>query len=167
MLEKLYHLPMHTRWSVFAIAGLVFAGSFAVSARQTTTSTTSATSAQAQPERSSNPNGWTIPPEADMEKNPLADDTKALAEGKELFGKKCERCHGPGGKGDGKDADPDAMQDMDLTVARRASRNPDGIVFYKVWNGRKKPKMPAFRDELTKDEVWKIIAYVQTLRASQ
>ena len=32
---------------------------------------------------------------------------------------------------------------MDLTVARRAARNPDGVVFYKIWNGRQKPKMPA------------------------
>ena len=56
--------------------------------------------------------------------------------GKELFEKNCQKCHGPGGKGDGPDADPDQQQDMDLTVARRAARNPDGVVFYKIWNGR-------------------------------
>ena len=38
-------------------------------------------------------------------------------------------------------------------------------MFYKVWNGRKSPKMPAFKDELTKDQVWQIVAYAQTLRA--
>jgi mono/diheme cytochrome c family protein len=37
-------------------------------------------------------------------------------------------------------------------------------VFYKVLNGRKQPKMPAFKDELTKDQVWSVVAYVQTLR---
>ena len=97
----------------------------------------------------------------------MAGDAKAVAAGKELFGKNCKRCHGAGGTGDGPDADPDAMQDMDLTVARRAARNPDGVVFYKVWNGRKKPKMPAFKDELSKDEVWQIVSYTQTLRAKQ
>ena len=66
--------------------------------------------------------------------------------------------------GDGPDADPDAMDDMDLTVAKRAERNPDGVVFYKVMNGRRKPKMPAFKEELTKDQVWAVVAYVQTLR---
>lgn len=150
------------------MAGLIFVGGFAASARQATTSTTSTTTAtqQGQPARpAANPNGWTLPPEADQEKNPFAGDEKALAAGKELFEKNCKRCHGPGGKGDGPDADPDAMQDMDLTVARRANRNPDGIVFYKVWNGRKKPKMPAFKDELTKDQVWQIVRYAQTLRA--
>jgi mono/diheme cytochrome c family protein len=37
-------------------------------------------------------------------------------------------------------------------------------VFYKVWNGRKKPKMPAQKDELTKEQIWQIVSYVQTLR---
>ena len=133
------------------MAGLIFVGGFAASARQ------------APP----NPNGWVIPPQADQEKNPFAGDAKALAAGKELFAKNCKRCHGPGGLGDGPDADPDAMEDMDLTVAKRANRNPDGIVFYKVWNGRKKPKMPAFKDELSKDQVWQIVTFAQTLRKPQ
>jgi len=76
-------------------------------------------------------------------------------------------CHGPGGKGDGPDADPDQQQDMDLTVARRAARNPDGVVFYKVWNGRQKPKMPAQKNDLSKEQVWAVVKYVQTLRAKQ
>jgi len=145
---------MRTRWSVFAVAASLFTGSFAVSARPAS-----------QPPRPSNPNGWILPPEADQEKNPFAGDAKAIESGKELYKKTCERCHGPGGKGDGKDADPDHMQDMDLTVARRASRNPDGTVFYKVWNGRKSPKMPAQKDELTREQVWQIVAYTQTLRS--
>ena len=134
------------------MAGLIFVGGFAASARQATPP---------------NPNGWVIPPTADQEKNPFAGDDKAVAAGKELFNKNCKRCHGPGGLGDGPDADPDAMMDMDLTVARRANRNPDGIVFYKVWNGRKKPKMPAFKDELSKDQVWQIVSFTQTLRKKQ
>ena len=152
---------MRKRSSVLAVAGMIFVGGFAVSARQATTSTApTAQAGQARPTT-----GWTLPPTADDEKNPLAGDDKAVASGKELYAKTCRRCHGPGGKGDGPDADPDAMQDMDLTVARRAARNSDGIVFYKVWNGRAKPtKMPAQRDELTKDQVWQIVSYVQTLR---
>jgi mono/diheme cytochrome c family protein len=154
MLEKLYHLGMRTRSTLLAAAALVFACGLAVGARQ-------------QAPAQGNPNGWQIPPEADQEKNPFAGDAKALATGKELYSKNCQRCHGPGGKGDGPDADPDAMQDMDLTVARRAARNPDGIVFYKAWNGRKKPKMPAVKDTLTKEQLWQIVTYVQTLRSSQ
>ena len=107
--------------------------------------------------------GWTLPPDADDKKNPLSLDEKLLATGKAVFKDKCERCHGPGGLGDGPDADPDAS-DMDLTNGKRADRNSDGVVFYKVSNGRKKPKMPAFKEELTEQQVWSVVAYVQTLR---
>ena len=132
-----------------------------------TVAVTSTQARQGQPPAQPRAGGWTIPPDAGQEKNPVAGDANAIAAGKELFGKKCQRCHGPLGKGDGPDADPDYQEDMDLTVARRAARNPDGVIFYKVWNGRAKPKMPSFRDELTKDQVWQIVSYVQTLRAKQ
>ena len=151
---------MRNRSSVFAAAALIFVGSLAVSARQTTSTATTTTMPTALPR----PGGWMLPPTADEEKNPFAGDTNAAASGKELFGKTCQRCHGPGGKGDGPDADPDSMQDMDLTNPKRAARNSDGIVFYKIWNGRAKPKMPAQKDELTKDQVWQIVSYAQTLR---
>ena len=148
-----------------ATAAAVFAASFAVSARQATTSTQSTTSTTAAPQPAARPGGWTLPPNAADEKNPFAGDPKAIQAGKTLFAKHCERCHGPSGKGDGKDADPDNQQDMDLTVARRAARNPDGVVFYKAWNGRAKPKMPAVKDDMTKEQLWQIVSYVQTLRA--
>src|SRR6516225_3502439 len=122
-------------------------------------------SARASQDQAANPNGWTLPANANDEKNPFAGDAKAVAAGKELFLKNCKRCHGPGGLGDGPDADPDSAPDMDLTVAKRAARNPDGVVFYKIWNGRKKPKMPAFKNEgLTQDQAWQIVTFVQTLR---
>jgi len=144
---------MRSAWGVCVAMAVVYVMSFAF------------VSASAAQQPASNPNGWTIPPNAEAEKNPFAGDPKAVAAGKELFMKNCKRCHGPGGLGDGPDADPDSAQDMDLTVAKRAARNPDGVVFYKMWNGRKKPKMPSVRDEgLTKDQAWQIVSFVQTLR---
>jgi mono/diheme cytochrome c family protein len=108
--------------------------------------------------------GWTLPPDAETTKNPLTVDAKLLATGKSIFKEKCQKCHGASGKGDGPDADPDAQEDMDLTRADRAAKNPDGVMFYKVFNGRKKPKMPAQKDELTKDQIWSVVAYAKTLR---
>jgi mono/diheme cytochrome c family protein len=110
------------------------------------------------------PSGWTIPAEAVDEKNPLPVDEKLVAAGKALYKDKCERCHGAAGIGDGPDADPDYMAEMDLTNPKRAEHNPDGVVFYKMWNGRSKPRMPAVKTELTREQVWTIVAYVQTLR---
>jgi mono/diheme cytochrome c family protein len=116
------------------------------------------------PNQKAVPGGWELPPTADEEKNPLTVTPVVLNAGKALFKKTCERCHGPNGEGDGPDADPEHMAEMDLTNPKRADRNSDGVMFYKVWNGRKKPKMPAFKEELTKEQAWTVVAYAQTLR---
>jgi mono/diheme cytochrome c family protein len=112
----------------------------------------------------SSPSGWQLPADAAATKNPLTVDETVLASGKALFKDKCERCHGPAGLGDGEDADPDAQEDMDLTTPKRAARNPDGVVYYKVLNGRRRPKMPAFKEELTPEQIWTVVAYTQSLR---
>ena len=108
--------------------------------------------------------GWKIPPTAKEEKNPLTVDDTLLTAGKKLFAQKCQRCHGPDGKGDGPDADSDHADIMDLTNPKQTEANPDGVVFYKVWHGRQEPRMPAFEDQLTKDQAWTVVAYAQSLR---
>jgi mono/diheme cytochrome c family protein len=118
----------------------------------------------AQDQPAARPGGWTIPPGAAEEKSPAAATPQTLVAARALFQKNCQRCHGPKGVGDGPDADPDYMDDMDLTNPKRAGRNPDGVVFHKIWNGRKSPKMPAFKEELSREQVWALVAYVQTLR---
>ena len=108
--------------------------------------------------------GFNLPPDAADTKNPLTVDDKVLAAGKQVFSDKCQKCHGEKGLGDGPDADPDHAEEMNLTNPKRADRNPDGVVFYKVSNGRRSPKMPAFKEELSKDQIWSVVSYVQTLR---
>ena len=108
--------------------------------------------------------GWILPPDAEDTKNPHPVDVTLLATGKAIYKDKCQRCHGPGGLGDGPDADPDHQEDMDLTNPKRAARNNDGVVFYKVANGRRRPKMPAFKEELSEEQLWAVVAYTQTLR---
>ena len=45
-----------------------------------------------------------------------------------------------------------------------------GVLFYKVWNGHaiqlrvQVDDMPAFRDTLSKDEVWAVVEYLKVLR---
>jgi putative ABC transport system permease protein len=108
--------------------------------------------------------GWRIPATAATEKNPFPANDAVLAAGKKVFSARCVRCHGPAGKGDGPDADQDHKEMMDLTRADRAAANPDGVVFYKVWNGRESPRMPVFADQLSKEQAWAVVAYAQTLR---
>ena len=108
--------------------------------------------------------GWQLPPDAPDKKNPLTVDATVLADGKKLYADKCRKCHGPNGLGDGPDADPDHAEEMNLTNPKRAERNPDGVVFYKVSNGRRNPKMPPFKEELSENQIWTVVSYVQTLR---
>lgn len=133
----------------FVVAGLVAAGT---------------SRAEADAVGQSGPSGWQLPADAEDKKNPHPVDARLLAAGRAVFKDKCTRCHGPGGLGDGPDADPDARENMDLTDASRVESNPDGVVFYKVWNGRRRPKMPAFSAEISEEQAWAVVAYVQSLR---
>jgi mono/diheme cytochrome c family protein len=107
--------------------------------------------------------GWHIPESAAMEHNPVPLDAAVLARGQALYKAKCQRCHGADGAGRGPEADPNHPAG-DLTDRRVASRNPDGVMFYKIWNGRAKPKMPAMKTDVARTEVWTVIHYVKTLR---
>jgi mono/diheme cytochrome c family protein len=107
--------------------------------------------------------GWQIPDDAAAEHNPVLVDPTVLANGRALYKSKCQRCHGVNGKGDGPEADANHPP-SDLTDLLRASRNPDGVMFYKIWNGRTKPKMPAFKTDISRTEVWTVIHYVKSLR---
>jgi mono/diheme cytochrome c family protein len=122
-----------------------------------------ARTATTRTQRPARPDSWQIPPGAAEEKNPVEASQAVLAKGKQIYEAKCQRCHGPEGLGDGPDADPDHMPG-DLSDGSRAPQNPDGVMFYKIWNGRSKPKMPGFSSELSREEVWTLIHYVKTLR---
>ena len=109
--------------------------------------------------QSENAKGWQIPERAIDEKSPSAPTSDLLKNGRGLFKTRCQKCHGPEGKGNGPDGDKERPP-ADLT----ASRNLDGVMFYKVWNGRKNPTMPAFKSMMTKDEIWTVIEYAKSLR---
>jgi mono/diheme cytochrome c family protein len=105
---------------------------------------------------------WTIPDGAATEKNPLASTPAVLKKGESLFKSHCVTCHGPKGLGDGPDVDRQDRANRPANLVR----NPEGMVFYKIWNGRQDPKMPAFKSQMTTEEVWATVAYVLSLRPS-
>ena len=110
--------------------------------------------------------GWLIPEGGKTEKSPVTSAADAARRGKELFLSNCARCHGPEGKGNGHDSDHAA----DLTDDLRTELNTEGVLFYKVWNGHaiqlrtQVDDMPAFRDRLTRDQVWDLVEHLKVLR---
>src|SRR5262245_1135126 len=73
--------------------------------------------------------GWTIPPSAASEQNPQS-SPDALKKGESLYKSNCAGCHGPKGLGDGPDVDKKERRSKPANLVQ--SRNPEGIVFYKI-----------------------------------
>jgi mono/diheme cytochrome c family protein len=77
--------------------------------------------------------------------------------------------HGAQGKGDG----PGSDYASDLTDDLRTELNTEGVLFYKILNGRIKygkgptEDMPAFQGKLEKDQVWLLVEYLKVLRTSR
>jgi mono/diheme cytochrome c family protein len=105
---------------------------------------------------------WTIPDTAQTEKSLIASTPDVLKKGASLYRSNCIGCHGPNGLGDGPDVDKGDRKSRPANLTM--SRNPEGVVFYKVWNGRKDPDMPAFKSRMTRDEAWAVVRYVLSLR---
>ncbi|MFQ5889794.1 MAG: c-type cytochrome [Gemmatimonadota bacterium] len=86
--------------------------------------------------------------------NPYTGDEEAIAAGRKLFLKfNCYGCHGTqGGGGMGKP----------INDTRWAYGGDDASVLETIRNGRE-GGMPAFRDILTEDEIWKVMAFLRSL----
>ena len=106
--------------------------------------------------------GWTVPPAAKTEKSPLKPSADVVKRGRAIFTANCQRCHGPQAKGDGPDSSPQSPA-ADLTDEFRYELNPEGVLYYKIWNGHP-PDMPSFKSTLTKDEVWTLVEFLKVLR---
>jgi mono/diheme cytochrome c family protein len=92
--------------------------------------------------------------------NPLPLDALTLSEGRALYQTFCVVCHGPSGEGDGpltgKIPPPpsyrsDGVRDL-----------PEGRLFHVVTFGS--GRMPSYAAQLTREERWKVVRYVQTLQ---
>jgi len=104
---------------------------------------------------------WTIPADAADLKSPLTPSPAVLKKGASIFESRCRLCHGPEGRGNGPLSDP-AHPAADLTAGVAADLAPDGVLFYRVWNGKR--PMPAFKSELSQEDVWAVVEYVKTLK---
>ena len=104
---------------------------------------------------------WTAPATAIAVKNPVKSDVLSIKDGKALYIKNCQSCHGDAGKGNGTKAKNLDISCGDLSVTGIA-KITDGELFWKMSQGRK--PMPTFGKKLTDNERWSVINYMRTLK---
>lgn len=94
-------------------------------------------------------------------------DAKVIAEGKKIFEEKtitvtsrekgeekvqCAECHGKDGK-------PKKRGVKDLRAVKRVNRFSDSYWFWRISEGVPKTRMPTWKNHLTEEERWKVMAY--------
>lgn len=105
---------------------------------------------------------WPVPEKFNKMANPLKSDATALANGKELWLKHCQSCHGKAGKGDGSKAAQLKTLPDDLTKSD-VQNQPDGAFFYKTSEGRN--DMPSFKKKIPdQEDLWAIVDYMRTFK---
>ena len=110
-----------------------------------------------------------IPPEYAGKVMPagMGDDSKARVTGKEIYEGKvnpevnCARCHGNDGKPTklGKGA-------LDLSDSAASKKHSDARWFWRLSEKKSGSKMPGFKDKLSEEQRWQVIAYLRTLSQS-
>jgi len=85
--------------------------------------------------------------------NPFAGNADAVKSGRQIFlNTGCYNCHGIEAKGGG--------IAPDLTASKLDAQQ----MFRTIHDGRPGTLMPAWAKELSSDEIWKVITYLQSLR---
>ena len=99
------------------------------------------------------------------EVSPLVDTDVDMAAAKVLYDSNCASCHGEGGLGDG--AAGTALDPAPTNIARFAKKGMarDDYLLWTLSEGGApvKSAMPAFKNVLTRDEIWQVIAYLRQL----
>jgi mono/diheme cytochrome c family protein len=97
--------------------------------------------------------------------NPIAaDDRAGLERGAYVFANFCQPCHGPAGQGDGLVAQHGFPQPPPLTRGQ-TRRKTDGQFFQILTNGQN--AMPSYATQLSREDRWKAILFVRTLKPTQ
>jgi mono/diheme cytochrome c family protein len=104
-----------------------------------------------------------VPAEYRGQTSTVALTEATIREGATLYAENCASCHGPTGLGDG-----EAGRALNPSPALLACmiNMPMAVDSYLLWTISEGGKpfgtdMPAFRDTLTKEEIWKVIAFMR------
>ena len=103
--------------------------------------------------------GWVAPESAKRMKNPIKATKASIEKGKEIYEEKCGLCHGT--EGDGKGPASAGLNPKPTNFRdSHGEKMTDGEHFWKITTGR--GGMPSFAKDLTSEERWHVINYINT-----
>lgn len=104
-----------------------------------------------------------IPASYNAARNPLSRDAKTVSEGRALYQENCAACHGEAGMGDGEAANSLNPSPALLAYMIQMPMSVDEYLLWSISDGGAAfgTAMPAFKDVLAKDEIWKIVTYMR------
>jgi len=94
----------------------------------------------------------------------LSSTAETVERGASLYRKNCTECHGPGGKGDGSQADGISMPDFSRLETAAGKSQAD---FYHAIKAGVSAGMPAFGDKLADGDIWALTEYLTSLGFGQ
>ena len=106
---------------------------------------------------------WVAPDKYLKMKNSVAANAESLKNGKELWVKYCQSCHGKSGHGDGPKAAQLKTEPGNFSLPD-TQKQSDGSLFYKISEGR--DDMPSFKKKIPDaEDIWNLVNYMRTLKS--
>lgn len=104
-----------------------------------------------------------VGPAYEGKKSTVPKTPETIAAGGKIYATNCASCHGPKGEGNGEAAF--ALSPSPALLAYMIQR-PISVDEYLLWTiseGGKQfeTKMPAFKDKLSEDDIWRVVAYMR------
>lgn len=96
-------------------------------------------------------------------RNPLRSTDETVSAGAALYAENCAKCHGPTGLGDGEEGRGLAPSPALLTYFVQMPMAGDEYLLWTVSEGGTAfgTAMPPFKDSLSEDQIWSIIAFMR------
>lgn len=104
-----------------------------------------------------------VPKDYEGSKSAVAPGPQTIAAGGKVFAEHCATCHGRDGMGGG---EPGRAVSPSPALLAYMIRRPISVDEYLLWaiaDGGKQfeSEMPAFKDKLSRDDIWRVIAYMR------
>lgn len=94
-------------------------------------------------------------------------DDDVIKAAKRIYKRKCKKCHGADGDGQGSAAEDIEIKPTDFTVAGYFEEKQDGQLYWILEKGSESTEMEAFGPgtdtNLSEEEMWKLVTYMRSV----